>query len=62
MKVDGAQCPCGRRGCMEADAGRNALEARVRELHDKGEPTELFKIAKKAWPRAPDERHLGGRA
>ncbi len=47
VKVDGAQCPCGRRGCMEAYAGRNALEARARELHDKGEPTELFKIARK---------------
>jgi glucokinase len=47
VKVDGAQCPCGRRGCMEAYAGRNALEARARELHHKGEPTELFKIAKK---------------
>ena len=47
VKVDGAQCPCGRRGCMEAYAGRNALEARARELHDKGEPTDLFKIARK---------------
>ncbi|MDP2711298.1 MAG: ROK family protein [Solirubrobacteraceae bacterium] len=47
VKVGGARCPCGRRGCMEAYAGRNALEARARELHDKGEPTELFKIARK---------------
>jgi glucokinase len=47
VKVGGAHCPCGRRGCMEAYAGRNALEAHARELHDKGEPTELFKIAKK---------------
>jgi glucokinase len=47
VKVDGALCPCGRRGCMEAYAGRNALEARARELHEKGEPTELFKIARK---------------
>ena len=47
VKVDGAMCPCGRRGCMEAYAGRNALEARARELHEKGEPTELFKIARK---------------
>jgi glucokinase len=47
VKVGGAQCPCGRRGCMEAYAGRNALEAHARELHDKGEPTELFKIARK---------------
>jgi len=47
VKVDGARCPCGRTGCMEAYAGRNALEARARELYDRGEPTELFKIAKK---------------
>ncbi|MEA2194980.1 MAG: glucokinase [Solirubrobacteraceae bacterium] len=47
VKVDGAQCPCGRRGCMEAYAGRNALEQRARELHARGEPTDLFKIARK---------------
>jgi glucokinase len=47
VKVDGAICPCGRRGCMEAYAGRNALERRARELHANGESTDLFKIAKK---------------
>jgi glucokinase len=47
VKVDGAICPCGRRGCMEAYAGRNALERRARELHAKGESTDLFKLAKK---------------
>jgi glucokinase len=47
VKIDGAHCPCGRRGCMEAYAGRNAMERRARELHAKGEPTELFKIAHK---------------
>jgi glucokinase len=47
VKVDGAHCPCGRRGCMEAYAGRAGLERHARELHDKGEPTELFKIARK---------------
>jgi glucokinase len=47
VKVDGALCPCGRRGCMEAYAGRLALERRARELHAKGETTDLFKIAKK---------------
>jgi glucokinase len=47
VKVDGAHCPCGRRGCVEAYAGRNALERHARELHDKGEQTELFKIARK---------------
>jgi glucokinase len=47
VKIDGAQCPCGRRGCMEAYAGRSAMERRARELHAKGEPTDLFKIASK---------------
>jgi glucokinase len=46
VKIDGARCPCGRHGCMEAYAGRNAMERRARELHDKGEHTDLFKIAR----------------
>jgi glucokinase len=44
---DGLRCPCGRSGCMEAYAGRGALERRARELHDRGAETELFKIARK---------------
>ena len=44
---DGLQCPCGRRGCMEAYAGRKALETRARELHAPVPTTELFKIAAK---------------
>jgi glucokinase len=44
---DGLLCPCGRWGCMEAYAGRGAMERRARELHDAGAPTELFKIARK---------------
>ena len=47
IKVGGAPCPCGRRGCVEAYAGRGAMERRARELHAKGEPTELFKLADK---------------
>ena len=48
IQMDGGlQCPCGRRGCMEAYAGRKALEARARELHAAGAATELFKIADK---------------
>ena len=47
VKVDGERCPCGRRGCVEAYAGRNALERRARELHERGEHTELFRIARK---------------
>jgi glucokinase len=44
VKRGGAHCPCGRRGCLEAYAGRGAMEAR-REL-DKGANTDLFKLMK----------------
>ena len=40
----GAQCPCGRYGCMEAYAGRGALEAIARRRAGNGEPTALFEI------------------
>jgi glucokinase len=40
----GRRCPCGRDGCMEAYAGRAALEARARERHEQGEKTDLFKL------------------
>jgi glucokinase len=44
VKLDGARCPCGRRGCMEAYAGRGAMEARARRRVEKGEKTVLFKL------------------
>ena len=44
VRRGGARCPCGRRGCMEAYAGRKAMEARARKLHDKGRRTALFEI------------------
>jgi glucokinase len=44
VKFDGAKCPCGRRGCMEAYAGRRALEARARKAVEAGEKTHLFKF------------------
>jgi glucokinase len=44
VKVGGARCPCGRRGCMEAYAGRAAMEARARKRAKKGTKTDLFKI------------------
>jgi glucokinase len=59
----GAQCPCGRRGCMEAYAGRAAMEAEARRRHDEGEETDLFKLMHKhdkprltsgIWERALD--------
>jgi glucokinase len=44
VKRGGAPCPCGRRGCMEAYAGRAAMEGRARKLHEKGRKTVLFEI------------------
>jgi glucokinase len=44
VKRDGARCPCGRRGCMEAYAGRRAMESRARKAADDGQKTHLFKI------------------
>jgi glucokinase len=29
VKLGGARCPCGRRGCLEAYAGRHAMEAKA---------------------------------
>jgi glucokinase len=46
VRLDGAHCPCGRRGCMEAYAGRAAMEARARREQEKGAKTNLFKLMK----------------
>jgi glucokinase len=46
VRRNGAHCPCGRRGCMEAYAGRAAMEAKARREVDKGAHTDLFKIMK----------------
>jgi glucokinase len=40
----GARCPCGRRGCIEAYAGRAAMEHKARKDHHKGRHTDLFKL------------------
>jgi glucokinase len=44
VKQGGARCTCGRRGCMEAYAGRHAMEAKVKRMVEKGHHTDLFKI------------------
>jgi glucokinase len=52
VKSGGRRCPCGRIGCMEAYAGRGAMEVRAREKHADGEKTVLFEIMKrKGKPR-----------
>jgi glucokinase len=47
IKQNGARCTCGRRGCMEAYAGRAAMEIKARKEHANGAKTDLFKIMKK---------------
>jgi glucokinase len=47
VKLGGARCPCGREGCLEAYAGRGAMEARARRRVEKGEKTVLFEIMEK---------------
>jgi glucokinase len=63
VEVDGARCTCGRRGCMEAYAGRASMEAHAGQLVEKGRKTDLFKLMKEhkrtrltssIWARALD--------
>ncbi len=44
VKIGGALCTCGRRGCLEAYAGRAAMEARARRRAEKGRHTDLFHL------------------
>jgi glucokinase len=63
VKRDGAKCPCGRRGCLEAYAGRSAMEAEARRRQEEGHETDLFHLMEKhgkprltsgIWERALD--------
>jgi glucokinase len=65
VKRNGARCPCGRRGCLEAYAGRAAMEAKARREIAKGVETDLFAIMEKrgrdrltsaVWEHALNER------
>lgn len=65
VKINGRRCPCGRRGCMEAYAGRAAMEARARKKEHKGAKTDLFtimrergrtKLTSSVWARALDAK------
>ena len=62
VRINGAQCGCGRRGCMEAYAGRGAMEARARRRVEQGEKTALFKIMEERGRDRLSSRHLGARA
>jgi glucokinase len=63
VRIGGRRCPCGRRGCLEAYAGRGAMEARARKLEEEGRETKLFALMEKhgrdrltsgIWARALD--------
>jgi glucokinase len=47
VKPDGLRCSCGRRGCVEAYAGRVGMERRARHLVKRGHETDLFRIMEK---------------
>ena len=47
VKLGGARCTCGRRGCLEAYAGRAAMEARARRLIDRGRDGRLLDLMQK---------------
>jgi glucokinase len=47
VKRNGARCPCGRRGCVEAYVGRAAMEARAKQELAKGVDTRLFEVMEK---------------
>ena len=46
VNAGGRRCPCGRHGCLEAYAGRAAMEARARKLVHDGHHTDLFHLMK----------------
>ena len=63
VKRGGAKCPCGRKGCLEAYAGRSAMETEARRQQKEGHKTDLFKLMEKhekprltsgIWERAID--------
>jgi glucokinase len=63
VKRGGARCTCGRKGCMEAYAGRGSMELRARARHERGAKTDLFHIMRDrgrdrltsgVWARALD--------
>lgn len=64
VKLGGARCECGRRGCLEAYAGRASMERRARRHVQHGTKTALFQIMEKRgrtrltsgiWARALDK-------
>lgn len=64
IKLGGAKCTCGRRGCVEAYAGRAAMERRAERAQKRGTKTRLFELMREhnheqltssVWQHALDE-------
>jgi glucokinase len=64
IKLGGAKCTCGRRGCVEAYAGRAAMERKARRDEKRGVKTRLFalmeehehdQLTSSVWQHALDE-------
>src|SRR6202007_708537 len=47
VKLGGRRCPCGRPGCLEAYAGRAAVERTAREAEPAASKTKLVAIMKR---------------
>lgn len=63
VREGGALCGCGRRGCVEAYAGRRSMETTAQAMVDAGRETRLFeirdevgktKVTSKVWKKALD--------
>ena len=64
IRADGALCSCGRRGCVEAYAGRRRMADTIKQMVKAGRTTTLFDIqddegkdrpTSKVWKRALEE-------
>ena len=51
--LDGAMCPCGRRGCVEAYAGRRAMEQAAQRARTTGSDTILFDVMERKGKQRP---------
>ena len=62
VRRGGARCPCGNRGCMEAYAGRAAMEAEARRRSQEGREDAPLQADEGAREAAADQRDLGAGA
>ena len=53
VRQDGEVCPCGRRGCVEAYAGRRAMTLAAQRARSAGRPTILFDVAEERGKPRP---------